>query len=89
MQWNELSPTITTQFIGYGSGRFGHPEQDRALSLREGALLQTFPEGYCFVPPELGPNYHSQPIATQIGNAVPPKLGRALGQAILSHTQGL
>lgn len=87
MQWDRLSPTITTQFIGYGSGRFGHPEQDRALSLREGALLQTFPEDYHFVPPEIGTNYHSQPVAIQIGNAVPPKLGQVLGHAIVSHTE--
>jgi site-specific DNA-cytosine methylase len=40
--------TITTQFSSYGSGRFGHPDQDRAISIREGALLQTFPEDYDF-----------------------------------------
>ena len=43
MVWDEPSPTITTQFFGYGNGRFGHPEQQRAISLREGAVLQTFP----------------------------------------------
>ena len=43
MEWDQPSPTITTQFIGFGNGRFGHPEQDRAISLREGAMLQTFP----------------------------------------------
>lgn len=40
---------ITTQFYGYGNGRFGHPEQNRALSLREGAILQSFPDDYVFV----------------------------------------
>lgn len=49
MEWDELSPTITTQFIGYGTGRFGHPEQDRALTIREGAILQSFPATYAFV----------------------------------------
>lgn len=39
MEWDKPSPTITTQFYGYGNGRFGHPEQDRAISLREGAIL--------------------------------------------------
>ena len=48
MRWDDVAPTITTQFIGYGTGRFGHPEQDRALTLREGAMLQTFPRGYSF-----------------------------------------
>ena len=43
MEWNKPSPTITTQFFGFGNGRFGHPEQHRALSLREGAILQSFP----------------------------------------------
>jgi hypothetical protein len=43
MSWDAPSPTITTQFFGFGNGRFGHPEQDRALSLREGALLQGLP----------------------------------------------
>jgi DNA (cytosine-5)-methyltransferase 1 len=48
MSWDKVSPTITTQFSSYGSGRFGHPEQDRAISIREGALLQTFPMDYIF-----------------------------------------
>lgn len=46
--WNEPAPTITTQFYGYGNGRFGHPSQNRALSLRERALLQSFPIDYDF-----------------------------------------
>ena len=49
MSWDEPSPTVTTQFYGYGNGRFGHPEQDRALSYRDGALLQSFPIDYDFV----------------------------------------
>jgi DNA (cytosine-5)-methyltransferase 1 len=51
MEWDKPSPTITTQFYGFGNGRFGHPEQNRALSLREGALLQGFPRGYEFIAP--------------------------------------
>ena len=43
MPWNEPSPTMTTQFFGFGNGRFGHPDQDRAISLREAAMLQSFP----------------------------------------------
>lgn len=89
LEWDKLSSTITTQFIGYGSGRFGHPSQDRALSLREGALLQTFPRTYVFVPKQIGSNYHVQPIAVQIGNAVPPRLGKVIGQSIIDHVNQL
>lgn len=42
MTWDDPAPTMTTQFFGFGSGRFGHPEQDRAISLREGAILRSF-----------------------------------------------
>lgn len=80
MSWGEVSPTITTQFFNYGSGRFGHPEQDRALSIREGALLQTFPENYDF-----GPYTSMSRLGRQIGNAVPPKLGGVIGKAINMH----
>ena len=52
MEWDEPSPTITTQFHNFGCGRFGHPEQHRALSFREAALLQTFPPDYDFVDPD-------------------------------------
>lgn len=83
MEWDQLAPTITTQFHGFGNGRFGHPEQDRAISLREGALLQTFPESYSFVGEETA--IHISPIARLIGNAVPVKLGEAIGRSIVSH----
>ena len=83
MEWDQLAPTITTQFHGFGNGRFGHPEQDRAISLREGALLQTFPETYSFVAE--GAAVHIAPIARLIGNAVPVKLGEAIGKSIVNH----
>ncbi|KLI76783.1 MULTISPECIES: DNA cytosine methyltransferase [Lacticaseibacillus] len=82
MSWDEPSPTITTQFIGYGNGRFGHPEQNRALSLREGAMLQTFPENYKFSD---GNDFSMSKIAVQIGNAVPVKLGEVIGRSIRRH----
>ena len=82
MSWDAPSPTITTQFYGYGNGRFGHPEQDRALSLREGALLQSFPPSYAFVDTE---EYNRREIGTHIGNAVPVELGRAIGNSIKNH----
>ena len=83
MAWDEPSSTITTQFFNYGTGRFGHPEQDRALSLREGALLQTFPMSYKFV--EEGSAISMTRIGTHIGNAVPVDLGIIIGKSIQNH----
>ena len=83
MSWDELSPTITTQFTCFGTGRFGHPTQDRALTLREGALLQTFPETYSFVPDNK--DVVVKVISRQIGNAMPPRLGEVIGLSILAH----
>jgi DNA (cytosine-5)-methyltransferase 1 len=81
MSWDAPSPTITTQFFNFGTGRFGHPEQDRAISLREGALLQSFPSGYEFVAP--GRPVHQLTVGRMIGNAVPPRLGRVIGNALI------
>lgn len=83
MRWNDIGPTITTQFINYGAGRFGHPKQNRALSLREGALLQTFPENYDFG------DLPQSTVARHIGNAVPPQLGYVLGLTIKKHIKQL
>ena len=83
MRFDEPSPTITTQFFGFGNGRFGHPEQDRALSLREGAILQSFPQDYRFVAP--GETIQFKRIGRMIGNAVPVLLGQLIGRAIASH----
>lgn len=83
LEWDRPSSTITTQFVGYGNGRFGHPEQDRALSLREGAILQTFPDNYKFV--ETAKEVVVSKIAMQIGNAVPVRLGEVIGLSILEH----
>ena len=85
MSWDEPAPTITTEFFGFGSGRFGHPEQDRAISLREGALLQTFPPGYSFVPD--GEDIYMNRIGRLIGNAVPVSLGAAIGRCIMKHVR--
>ena len=82
MSWDDVSPTITTQFYNYGSGRFGHPEQDRGLSLREGALLQTFPASYDF-----GENISLTKLGIQMGNAVPPRLGYVIGKTINLHVK--
>ena len=83
MQWDMPAPTLTTQFYRYGTGRYGHPEQDRALSLREGAILQTFPGQYQFVAPDEKGSFLK--IGRQIGNAVPPSLAYAIGKAITGH----
>lgn len=82
MAWDETAPTITTQFYCYGTGRFGHPKQDRALTLREGAILQSFPANYKFV--RDGERISRKAIARHIGNAVPPKLGEAVGKSIVA-----
>lgn len=85
MVWDEPAPTMTTQYYGFGNGRFGHPEQDRAISLREGAILQSFPKGYKFVPK--GAPVSTKAIGRLIGNAVPVNLGRAIGKSIIKHIE--
>lgn len=83
MRWDQIGPTITTQFHNYGTGRFGHPEQDRALTLREGALLQTFPPDYNFIDPNRP--FVLKDVARHIGNAVPVRLGEIIGTSIKKH----
>lgn len=83
MRWDEPAPTITTQFFGFGNGRFGHPEQNRAISLREGAILQSFPKKYKFTAP--GDPINKKVLGRLIGNAVPVKLGELIGKSILQH----
>ncbi len=73
---DEPAATITARFDSFTRGKFGHPTQDRNITLREGARLQTFPDDFVFLGGQ-------EEIAAQIGNAVPPVLGRALGAAIL------
>ena len=83
MKWEDPSPTITTECTGLGNGRFGHPEQDRAISVREAALLQTFPMTYKFFENE---NEVSLLNASRyIGNAVPPRLGEVIAESIKIH----
>jgi DNA (cytosine-5)-methyltransferase 1 len=77
MSWDKPAPTITTKFFSLSNGRFGHPEENRALSIREGATLQTFPKGYKFITPSI------QQACKLIGNAVPPEYAKRIGKAIL------
>ncbi len=74
MWWDRVAPTLTSRCNSLSNGRFGHPEQDRAISLREAAALQTFPDDYEFFGAQ-------NRIARWIGNAVPVSLAAALGRA--------
>lgn len=83
MEWDAPAPTITTQSFGYGNGRFGHPEQDRAISLREAAILQTFPETYRFL--REGEPLRTYVLGRLIGNAVPVRIGEIVARSFLNH----
>jgi DNA (cytosine-5)-methyltransferase 1 len=82
MAWSEPSPTLTCRCADVYCGRFIHPEQDRGISLREAAALQSFPDDYVFFG-------NFQHIMKQIGNAVPVKFASRLGQAIIDTTSHL
>ncbi|MNP44876.1 putative BsuMI modification methylase subunit YdiO [compost metagenome] len=75
MKWSGVAPTLTTGCTDLTRGRFVHPEDDRALSLREAALLQTFPKDYMFFG-------NSGQVARQIGNAVPVEMARRIASHI-------
>lgn len=77
--WDKPSPTITTKFFSISNGRFIHPEEDRALSIREGAVLQSFPKSYVFKTESIADT------ARLIGNAVPPKYAERIGIAIIKN----
>jgi DNA (cytosine-5)-methyltransferase 1 len=77
MSWDSPAPALTGRCNSISNGRYGHPEQDRAISLREAASIQSFPDGYEF----FGSNKN---IAQQIGNAVPVTLAAELGKHLLS-----
>lgn len=85
MEWDRPGPTITTQCFGYGNGRFGHPEQDRAITLREAAMLQTFPQCYEFV--MKGEHVNISALGRLIGNAVPVRLGEVIAKTLLNHAR--
>jgi DNA (cytosine-5)-methyltransferase 1 len=87
MKWDGPAPTITTQCFGYGNGRFGHPEQDRAISLREAAMLQGFPRKYSFIPEEEPISFAK--LGRLIGNAVPVTLAEAIGRTFVEHVEAM
>lgn len=78
MSWDAPASGLTTRCISYSNGRFGHPEQDRAISIREAACLQTFPEDFVF-------RGCMTSMARQIGNAVPVRLATLMGEQFLAH----
>ncbi|RZM84936.1 DNA (cytosine-5-)-methyltransferase [Pseudoalteromonas rubra] len=80
--WDKPSPTITTKFYSVSNGRFVHPDENRALSLREGATLQSFPKSFEFHGSSM------ETIARQIGNAVPPEYSRRIALAIIENSNG-
>ncbi|MCX5198010.1 DNA cytosine methyltransferase [Streptomyces sp. NBC_00249] len=85
MEWDAPAPTITTQCFGYGNGRFGHPTQDRAISLREAAMIQTFPRDYKFLEADEPVRFNR--LGRLIGNAVPVRLGEVIGDALIAHVR--
>ena len=85
MSWNDVAPTMTTYCIGLSNGRFGHPEQDRAITLREAALLQSFPHDYDFIDPSK--EMSNGILARHIGNAVPVGLGVVIAKSIKLHIE--
>lgn len=86
MSWEKPSPTMTTLCYGFGNGRFGHPDQHRGISLREAAILQSFPDSYKFSPSE---KIAFKTVGRMIGNAVPVRLGEVIGRSILQHTSSV
>ena len=85
MEWNKPAPTMTTLCYGYGNGRFGHPEQNRGISLREAALFQTFPSDYQFTKTPKEINFKG--VGRMIGNAVPVRLGEIVGLSFMQIVQ--
>lgn len=82
MYWERPAPTITTKFMHISNGRFAHPEEDRGISLREGATLQSFPKTYKFK------CIGQASAARLIGNAVPPKLAKVIGKTLINISNG-
>lgn len=83
MIWEDPAPTMTTECTSIGSGRFGHPVQNRAISVREAALIQTFPMSYHFFENE--EDVSLTKASRYIGNAVPPRLGEIIAESIKIH----
>lgn len=83
MEWGRPAPTMTTLCTGFGNGRYGHPKQNRAITLREAAIFQSFPIDYNFFDPST--RLSKKSVSRMIGNAVPPKLGEAIGKVFVKN----
>lgn len=75
LKWDDVSPTVDTRFDTPSNGRNSHPILNRAITPREAARIQSFPDSFIFYGPKTA-------VCKQIGNAVPPLLARAIGQAV-------
>jgi DNA (cytosine-5)-methyltransferase 1 len=82
LAWDEPAPGLTTRCISYSNGRFGHPQQDRAITVREAAKLQGFPNGFVFTG-------SLNSMARQIGNAVPVPVAKAFGRHFVRHVKSM
>ncbi|MES2462868.1 MAG: DNA cytosine methyltransferase [Armatimonadota bacterium] len=80
MRWQEPAGSLTTRCHSISNGRFGHPEQNRAITVREAACLQTFPRTFIFCG-------GIQSTARQVGNAVPVLMARHFGEALVTHIE--
>jgi DNA (cytosine-5)-methyltransferase 1 len=78
MKWADVATGLTTRCISLSNGRFGHPEQNRAISVREAAAIQTFPDDFVFTG-----SLNAQ--AKQIGNAVPVRMAQVFGEYFIEH----
>ena len=77
LEWNEPAGTITTKCNSFTLGKFAHPEENRNITMREAARLQSFPDDFVFEGSKVD-------VAHQVGNAVPPLLALQLGKALKS-----
>ena len=82
LTWDEPAPGLTTRCISYSNGRFGHPEQDRAITVREAARLEGFPNSFVFTG-------SLNSMARQIGNAVPVQVAKAFGRHFIKHVRSV
>ena len=79
MQWDQPAPTITGGCTTLSKGRFGHPEEDRTISVREAALIQTFPQDYRLDTP------YMDHVCNMIGNALPCDFAEAISRQCALH----
>ena len=80
MKKDSYASTLTTKCVSLSNGRYGHPTQNRALSVREAAALQTFEDHFVF-------EGSLVQAARQVGNAVPVRFAQALGKTIIQHQE--